>query len=347
MSKTMKAAVMTGIRKLEIQEVPMPTIDDNQVLVKVKHVGICGSDVHFYEYGNIGDFVVKPPFILGHESGGEVVEVGKNVTTLKVGDKVALEPGIPCGKCEYCKRGDYNLCPDVVFLATPPYDGVFAEYIAYPENMAFKLPDGVDTMDGAMVEPLNVALHAINLADAKLGESALVLGCGCIGMLTILTLKAAGVKEIYAVDVLPPRIEKARTLGVKEVWNGKDVDVLAMVDMVTNGRGVDMVFETAGTVKTTQLTIGAVAKGGRIVITGMAAEPLIPLDIIGLVCKEAKIFSQFRYKNLYPKGIKLIADKSINVKEVVSDTCTLDDLPEMFEKSIKEKDKVIKAVVEM
>ena len=111
-------------------------------------------------------------------------EVGKNVTTLKVGDKVALEPGIPCGKCEYCKRGDYNLCPDVVFLATPPYDGVFAEYIAYPENMAFKLPDGVDTMDGAMVEPLNVALHAINLADAKLGESALVLGCGCIGMLS-------------------------------------------------------------------------------------------------------------------------------------------------------------------
>ena len=111
--------------------------------------------------------------------------------------------------------------------------------------------------------------------------------------------------EIYAVDVLPPRIEKARTLGVKEVWNGKDVDVLAMVDMVTNGRGVDMVFETAGTVKTTQQTIGAVAKGGRIVITGMAAEPLIPLDIIGLVCKEAKIFSQFRYKNLYPKGIRI------------------------------------------
>ena len=172
---------MTGIRQIEIRDVPKPTIQADQVLVRVNHVGICGSDVHFYEFGNIGDFKVEPPFILGHESGGEVVQTGSEVTTLKVGDKVALEPGIPCGKCEFCKRGDYHLCPDVVFLATPPYDGVFCEYIAYPADLAFKLPEGCDTIDGAMVEPLNVALHALDLANPQLGESALVLGCGCIG----------------------------------------------------------------------------------------------------------------------------------------------------------------------
>ncbi|MDC7226051.1 MAG: NAD(P)-dependent alcohol dehydrogenase [Spirochaetales bacterium] len=344
---TMKAAVMTGIRKIEIQDVPKPEIKPDEVLVKIKHVGICGSDIHYYEYGNIGDYVIKPPFILGHESGGEVVELGADVKNLKVGDQVALEPGIPCGECEVCKRGDYHLCNDVKFLATPPYDGVFAEYIAYPENMAFKLPEGCDTVEGAMIEPLDVALHALDLAGAKIGESALVFGCGCIGLLIIKTLQAAGVKEIYAVDVLEPRIKKAEELGVKAVWNGKTDDVIEQLMKATNGRGVDMAFEAAGTVKTTQQTIAAIAKGGRIVITGMAAEETIPVDIIGLVCKEGKIFSQFRYKNLYPKGIKLVADKSIDVKDVISDTCRLEDLPEMFEKCINEKDKVIKAVVEL
>ena len=142
----MKTAVMTDLRKVEIQERPIPQPKDDEALVKVEYVGICGSDLHYYEAGRIGNFIVETPFVLGHEAGGTVVEVGKNVKNLKVGDRVALEPGKTCGHCEFCKQGKYNLCPDVVFFATPPVDGVFPEYVAHEAGLCFKLPENVSTM---------------------------------------------------------------------------------------------------------------------------------------------------------------------------------------------------------
>ena len=160
MEGTMKTAVMTDIMQVEIQERPIPQPKDDEVLVKVEYVGICGSDLHYYESGRIGDFVVKPPFVLGHEAGGTVVEVGANVKNLKVGDRVAMEPGKTCGQCEFCKSGKYNLCEDVVFFATPPVDGVFQEYVAHEEGLCFKLPDNVSTLEGALIEPLAVGMHA-------------------------------------------------------------------------------------------------------------------------------------------------------------------------------------------
>ena len=156
----MKVAVMLGIGKMGFEERDIPQPKDDEVLVKLEYVGICGSDLHYYESGAIGDYVVKPPFVLGHEPGGTVVEVGKNVTHLKVGDRVALEPGKTCGHCEFCKTGRYNLCPDVVFFATPPVDGVFQEYVAHEAGLCFKLPDNVSTMEGALIEPLAVGFHA-------------------------------------------------------------------------------------------------------------------------------------------------------------------------------------------
>lgn len=160
MEGTMKVAVMNGIGKMGYTERPIPVPQDNEVLVKLEYVGICGSDMHYYETGRIGDYVVEPPFVLGHEPGGVVVEVGKDVTHLKVGDRVALEPGKTCGKCKFCREGQYNLCPDVVFFATPPVDGVFQEYVAHEANLCFKLPDGVSTLEGALIEPLAVGFHA-------------------------------------------------------------------------------------------------------------------------------------------------------------------------------------------
>ena len=152
----MKTAVMTDLQKVEIQEREVPTPKSDEVLVKVEYVGICGSDLHYYESGRIGDFIVETPFVLGHEAGGTVVEVGENVKHLKVGDRVALEPGKTCGKCEFCKQGKYNLCKDVVFFATPPVDGVFQEYVAHEADLCFKLPENVSTMEGALIEPLAV-----------------------------------------------------------------------------------------------------------------------------------------------------------------------------------------------
>lgn len=176
MEGKMKVAVMEGIGKMGFTERPIPTPKDDEVLVKLEYVGICGSDLHYYEHGRIGDYIVEPPFVLGHEPGGTVVEVGKDVKHLKVGDRVALEPGKTCGHCEFCKTGKYNLCPDVIFFATPPVDGVFQEYVAHEADLCFKLPDNVDTMEGALIEPLAVGFHAAKQGGAAMGQTAVVTG---------------------------------------------------------------------------------------------------------------------------------------------------------------------------
>ena len=202
MDGMMKTAVMLGIGKMGFEEREIPKVQDNEVLVKLEYVGICGSDLHYYETGAIGDYVVEPPFVLGHEPGGTVVEVGKDVKHLKVGDRVALEPGKTCGHCEFCKTGRYNLCPDVVFFATPPVDGVFQEYVAHEADLCFKLPENVSTLEGALIEPLAVGFHAAMQGGARAGQTAVVMGAGCIGLVTMMALKAMGVSKVYVVDIL-------------------------------------------------------------------------------------------------------------------------------------------------
>ena len=238
MEGTMKTAVMTDIMEVEIQERPIPQPKDDEVLVKVEYVGICGSDLHYYESGRIGDFVVKPPFVLGHEAGGTVVEVGANVKNLKVGDRVAMEPGKTCGHCEFCKSGKYNLCEDVVFFATPPVDGVFQEYVAHEAGLCFKLPDNVSTLEGALIEPLAVGMHAARQGEAKLGQTAVVTGAGCIGLVSLLSLKAMGVTKVIVVDVMEKRLQKALELGADAVINGKEEDTVARIQELT---GADLV----------------------------------------------------------------------------------------------------------
>ena len=213
MEGKMKVAVMNGIGKMGFTERDIPTPKDDEVLVKLDYVGICGSDLHYYESGAIGDYVVEPPFVLGHEPGGVVVEVGKDVKHLKVGDKVALEPGKTCGHCEFCKQGKYNLCPDVVFFATPPVDGVFQEYVAHEADLCFKLPENVSTLEGALIEPLAVGFHAAIQGDAHLGQKAVVMGAGCIGLVSMMALKARGVSEVYVVDIMEKRLEKSPGTG--------------------------------------------------------------------------------------------------------------------------------------
>ncbi|WP_157148861.1 alcohol dehydrogenase catalytic domain-containing protein, partial [Brachyspira pilosicoli] len=202
MNGKMKVAIMTDLKKIEFIERDIPKPKSDEVLVKLEYVGVCGSDLHYYEHGAIGNYIVKYPFVLGHECSGTVVEIGDNVKHLKVGDKVALEPGKTCGKCEFCKTGRYNLCPDVIFFATPPVDGVFQEYVAHPESLSFKLPDNISTMEGALIEPLAVGMHAARQGDAKIGEIAFVTGAGCIGLCSMLALKACGVSKVYVIDVM-------------------------------------------------------------------------------------------------------------------------------------------------
>lgn len=257
-----RAVFMTGLEKMEIRDVPVPTPKEKQVIVKLEYVGICGSDVHYLENGRIGDFVVEGDFILGHECAGTVVELGEGVQNLKVGDRVALEPGITCGQCEFCKSGKYNLCPDVEFLATPPYHGCIENYIAFPENMCFKLPDNISTKEGALVEPLSVGMHAAKQGRVTLGSSVVILGAGCIGLCTLLACKAFGATDITVVDVIPKRLDFAMKLGATRVINGKDVNAVEEIDKLTNNAGVDIVIETAGSTVTIGQTPYMVKRGG-------------------------------------------------------------------------------------
>ncbi len=266
MNGTMNAAVMEGIGKMGYTRRPIPTPKADEVLVKLEYVGICGSDMHYYETGAIGDYVVEPPFVLGHEPGGTVVEVGSNVKHLKAGDRVALEPGKTCGRCEFCRQGKYNLCPDVVFFATPPVDGVFQEYVAHEAALCFKLPDNVSTLEGALIEPLAVGFHAASQGGAHAGQTAVVMGAGCIGLVSMMALKAQGVSRVYVVDVMAKRLEKALELGADGVVNGKEEDAVEAVRRLTGSAGCDLVIETAGTEITTRQAVHMTKKGSTIVV---------------------------------------------------------------------------------
>ena len=189
---TNKTFYMTGIEKLEVGDAPMPSIGPDDVLIKVQSVGVCGSDLHYYRAGAIGDYKVEYPFILGHEAAGVVAGVGQNVTTLKEGDRVCMEPGVPCMKCEECLSGHYNLCKDVRFWATPPYDGVLSEYVSHPAAFTFKIPDNMSFTEGALVEPLAIGLHACNMGGVKLGQTVVIMGAGCIGNYDSCSFNAQG-----------------------------------------------------------------------------------------------------------------------------------------------------------
>lgn len=347
MEGKMKVAVMNGIGKMGFEERRIPAAGDNEVLVKLEYVGICGSDLHYYETGAIGDYVVKPPFVLGHEPGGTVVEVGKNVTHLKVGDRVALEPGRTCGHCEFCKTGRYNLCPDVVFFATPPVDGVFQEYVAHEADLCFKLPENVSTMEGALIEPLAVGFHAAMQGDAKAGQTAVVMGAGCIGLVTMMALKAMGVSKVYVVDIMQKRLDKAMELGADGVINGSEVNAVEAVMELTGGKGCDLAIETAGTQITTVQTIHMTKKGSTIVLVGYSKSGEMTLPMSLALDKELTFKTVFRYRHIYPMAIDAVAAGKVNLKGIVTDIFSLDEAQKAMDYSVNNKADIVKAVIKI
>ena len=347
MTGNMKVAVMEGIGKMGYTQRPIPNPKDNEVLVKLEYVGICGSDMHYYETGAIGDYVVEPPFVLGHEPGGTVVEVGRNVKHLKVGDRVALEPGKTCGHCEFCREGKYNLCPDVVFFATPPVDGVFQEYVAHEADLCFKLPDNVSTLEGALIEPLAVGFHAANQGGAHAGQTAVVMGAGCIGLVSMMALKAEGVSRVYVVDVMQKRLDKALELGANGVINGKDEDAVEAVRKLTGGTGCDLVIETAGTEITTRQAIHMTKKGATIVLVGYSKTGEMTLPMSLALDKELTFKTVFRYRHIYPMAIDAVAAGRVNLKGIVTDIFDFDDIQNAMDKSVADKANIVKAVVKI
>lgn len=347
MAEMMKVAVMEGIGKMGYTQREIPVPKDNEALVKLEYVGICGSDLHYYETGRISDFIVEPPFVLGHEPGGTVVAVGKDVKHLKPGDRVALEPGTTCGECEFCRTGRYNLCPDVVFFATPPVDGVFQEYVAHEAKLCFKLPDNVSTMEGALIEPLAVGFHAAAQGGAQAGQTAVVTGSGCIGLVSMMALKAMGVSRVYVVDVMAKRLEKALELGADGVINAREQDAVQAIMELTNGAGFDLAIETAGTEITTRQLITAAKKGATIVLVGYSASGELTLPVSMALDKELTFKTVFRYRHMYPRAIDAVAAGKVNLKGIVTDVFDFDDIQNAMDRSIADKADIVKAVVKI
>ena len=340
-----KTFYMTGIEKIELGEAPMPKIGPDDVLIKVQSVGVCGSDLHYYRSGAIGDFKVEFPFVLGHEAAGVVEDVGENVTTLKKGDRVCMEPGVPCMKCEECLSGHYNLCRDVRFWATPPYDGVLSEYIAHPAAFTFKIPDNMSFTEGALVEPLAIGLHACNMAGVKLGQTVAIMGAGCIGLVTLLAAKAYGATRIIVGDVLDKRLDKARELGAIAV-NTKEEDFVAKVMELTEGRGADVCIDCAGFSATVDSCLSCAKPAGVVIIVGLGQDRVDGFNTSIMSTKELTVKSIFRYRNLYPTAINAIADGRIDVESIVSHRFTFDDTINAFATCHRDIRNVVKGVIE-
>lgn len=345
MDKMMKVAVMHSPMDIQLERRPVPECGKNEVLVKLEYVGICGSDLHFYEHGHIGECRVSYPFVLGHEPGGTVVQVGTNVKGLKVGDRVCLEPGKTCGHCEFCKSGKYNLCPDVQFFATPPYDGVFQEYVAHPEELCFKLPENVSTMEGALIEPLAVGFHAAGQAGAHVGQVAVVMGAGCIGLVTLMALKAYGVQKVISVDIVENRLNKAREIGAWQVVNGAKENVVERIRALTGGMGADVIVETAGTEITTNQAMHAAKRGGTIVLVGYSASGKVTIPSGLALDKELIIKTVFRYRNIYPMAIEAVSSGVVDIGKIVTNVFELDDIQQAMTACVRDKQNIVKAVV--
>jgi L-iditol 2-dehydrogenase len=268
MKGKMKAAVLHKPLDLRVEEVSIPQIDSNEVLVKMKRVGVCGSDIHFYLEGSIASFIVKKPLILGHECAGEIMEIGDEVKNLKIGQRVVIEPGFTCGKCEYCKTGRYNLCREVKFYAAPPYDGAFAEYISAPEQNVYVMPDEMSYEEGAMIEPLAVGMMATKMGEVMAQDIVAVLGAGPIGQMALQAAKTYGVPEIFVTDVVDYRLEYAKKFGANEVINTAKENIMEKIMELTDNKGIDIVIEASGASSAIQQSIDIVRPGGRIVLVG-------------------------------------------------------------------------------
>lgn len=306
-----EAAVLHGVGDLRIEERPVPKPGEREVLVEVRSVGICGSDVHYYEHGRIGDFVVKAPLVLGHESSGVIVALGPSVQKHHLGERVALEPGVPCGVCRECRTGRYNLCRDIAFFATPPVDGALARYVVIHQDFAFELPDDVSDDAGALMEPLSVGIWACSKGQVGVGSRVAVAGAGPIGAVVTLVARAAGAAEVVVSDPVAARRERIRTLGATGVIDP------AVSSLAEAFEDFDVFFDCSGHAAAVQDGIKALRPAGIAVLIGMCPESEVPMPLARIQNREVWVTGTFRYAHTYPKAIGLVASKAIDLGSLV------------------------------
>ena len=309
-TETMRASVMTGPGSLVIEERPVPVPGPNQVLVEVAAVGVCGSDVHYYRHGRIGDFVVNDPMILGHELSGRIAAVGEGVDEARVGQRVAVEPQHPCRRCKQCKAGRYNLCPEMKFYATPPIDGAFCRYVIIDEDFAYAVPDSMSDDAAALLEPLSVAITTMRKAGIVPGSSILIAGAGPIGVICAQAARAFGASRIVVTDLVESRREKALKFGATEVLDPTQVDVSAI-------EPVDAFVDATGVPVAVQSGIKAVGPAGKVVLVGMGADEY-PLPVSHIANLEITVTGVFRYTDTWPAAIHLVQSGAVDLDAMVT-----------------------------
>jgi len=342
----MKALVLEKVRQLTLRDIHIEEyLGPDDVRIKIHTVGICGSDVHYYQHGAIGPFVVREPMVLGHEASGTVVEVGEGVKHLKVGDRVCMEPGIPDPNSRATRLGMYNLDPAVRFWATPPVHGCLRETVVHPGMFVFKLPENVGFDEGALVEPLAVGLHAARKAQIKPGDLALVIGAGMIGLVTAMAAIAGGCNRVIITDIVQEKLDLASYFGMMSV-NVTREDLNEIVSKVTNGWGTDIVFEASGSEDAVLKVFEPLCPGGRVVFIGMPTHP-VPMDIVSAQVKEARIETIFRYAHVYPRALLLMESGRVSLKPLITDRYRFEESIEAFEYAANPRPSSVKIVIEL
>ncbi|MCD8350473.1 MAG: NAD(P)-dependent alcohol dehydrogenase [Planctomycetaceae bacterium] len=343
----MKAVVLEKQGEIVIKDMPIVgAMTPDSVRIRVKDVGICGSDVHYYTHGRIGHYVVDAPMILGHEAAGEVVEVGANVKNLKPGDRVCMEPGIPNPKSRAAKLGIYNLDPEVSFWATPPVHGCLIEEVIHPAEYTYKLPDSMSFGEGAMVEPLSIGLQAAKKARLVPGDVAVVIGAGTIGIMCAVSALAGGCSRVFITDTKKEKLAIAGSYDGITPINVATEDAMKIVMEATGGWGADVVMEASGAAAVYPRFSDYACPGGKAVLVGIPIDP-VPFDIAAIQAKELDLASVFRYANIYPRAINLIGSGKIDVKRLISKVYPFDDSIAAFEHAARLEPDVVKIMIEL
>ncbi|MCL2056460.1 MAG: alcohol dehydrogenase catalytic domain-containing protein [Oscillospiraceae bacterium] len=321
--------------RIEEREVPIP--QKGEVLIKIAANGICGSDVHFYKDGRLGNFVVTEPYIPGHEASGTVEALGEGAKNFKEGDRVVIEPGIACGLCSFCKSGRYNLCPDVVFMSAPPVNGTFCDYITIQESFVFRIPDSLTLTEAALAEPAAVAVHCVNRARIPLGATGVIVGAGPIGLLVLQAFKAAGGGRAICVDPVESRLNAAKKLGADLTYppGGPNLENIG-----------DVVFETAGSKEATAALFGMARHGGKVIQAGFPDGNAVKLDIATLIEKELDYAGVHRYANAYGTAVTWLSDGRIKTDGLITHKFDFSHAAEAFKWAAENPGQTIKVVVE-
>ena len=326
----MKALVLEQYKILKMIDMPMPTFGPDEILVKVKACGICGSDVHGYD-GSTGRRL--PPIVMGHEAAGLVEAVGANVKGLEPGDRVTFDSTVSCGNCFFCSRGQINLCDNrqVLGVSTPEFKrhGAFAEYVTVPSRIVYKLPDTLSFEQAALIEAVSIAVHGVNRTPIRLGDTCVVVGAGMIGSLTIQAARLGGCANVIAIDLEDRKLEMARGFGATYTFNPRNEDVVARVKELTGGRGADSAIDCVGATAPIQTCMNVVRKGGHVTLIGNVT-PKIELPLQIAVSRELTLYGSCASNGEYPECIALMASGQIQVAPIISARISLEEGPEYF-----------------